>query len=209
MKHLVLLGDSIFDNGVYVAGGPDVISQVREKIPADWHATLCAVDGDRIADVATQLKEVPSDATHFAISVGGNDALDQFHLLHQKARSFAEVLEHLGRVGEAFRAAYNRMLGEVLERGLPTVVCTIYEGNLPNAHEQKIAATALKIFNDAIVREAIAAGVPLLDLRAVCSQPEDYANPIEPSSVGGEKIAAGLVSISTAHDFSIRQFYKE
>ena len=31
MKHIVLLGDSIFDNAAYVAGGPDVVKQLRER----------------------------------------------------------------------------------------------------------------------------------------------------------------------------------
>jgi hypothetical protein len=29
MKHIVLLGDSIFDNGAYVNGGPDVVTQLK------------------------------------------------------------------------------------------------------------------------------------------------------------------------------------
>jgi len=53
--------------------------------------------------------------------------------------------------------------------------------------------TALKLFNDLIVREAFARGVPLIDLRLICDRDEDYANPIEPSSVGGEKIARAVV----------------
>lgn len=35
MSHVVLLGDSIFDNAAYVAGGPDVIHQLRERLPVD------------------------------------------------------------------------------------------------------------------------------------------------------------------------------
>lgn len=33
MPHVVLLGDSIFDNTAYVAGGPDVAWQLRERLP--------------------------------------------------------------------------------------------------------------------------------------------------------------------------------
>ncbi|MGZ8470667.1 MAG: SGNH/GDSL hydrolase family protein, partial [Gemmatirosa sp.] len=33
MRHLVLLGDSIFDNAAYVRGGPDVVAQVRARLP--------------------------------------------------------------------------------------------------------------------------------------------------------------------------------
>jgi hypothetical protein len=34
MAHIILLGDSIFDNGVYVPGGPDVVKQLRQVLPA-------------------------------------------------------------------------------------------------------------------------------------------------------------------------------
>ena len=44
-EHVVLIGDSIFDNGAYVAGGPDVVTQLRERLPQGWRATLGAVDG--------------------------------------------------------------------------------------------------------------------------------------------------------------------
>jgi len=135
------------------------------------------------------------------MSVGGNDVLDQFGLLSEGAQSMAQALERLATVGERFQNAYRRMLREVLQRGLPTMVCTIYEGNLPES-QQRLASTALKVFNDAILREAIAARIPVLDLRLVCSSPEDYANPIEPSAIGGEKIAAGIVRVMTEHDFS-------
>jgi hypothetical protein len=36
MPHVVLLGDSTFDNAAYVAGGPDVPTQLRARLPHDW-----------------------------------------------------------------------------------------------------------------------------------------------------------------------------
>lgn len=42
MPHVALLGDSIFDNAAYVAGGPDVAWQLRERLPEGWRATLNA-----------------------------------------------------------------------------------------------------------------------------------------------------------------------
>jgi hypothetical protein len=33
MTHIVLLGDSIFNNAAYVAGGPDVVRQLRDVLP--------------------------------------------------------------------------------------------------------------------------------------------------------------------------------
>src|SRR5688500_14337329 len=53
--HVVLLGDSIFDNGAYVSGGPDVVAHLRAMLPRGWEATLLAVDGAVIDDVFRQL----------------------------------------------------------------------------------------------------------------------------------------------------------
>lgn len=71
-SHIVLLGDSIFDNAVYVPGKPSVHQQLETKIaPRGWRASLLAVDGNVILDVAErQLKGLPKDATHLFVSVG-------------------------------------------------------------------------------------------------------------------------------------------
>jgi hypothetical protein len=61
---------------------------------------------------------------------------------------------------------------------------------------------ALTAFNDAITHEAFAAGLPLIDLRILCNQDEDFANPIEPSAQGGQKIANAIVRVARQHDFS-------
>ncbi len=43
MNHIVLLGDSIFDNAAYVKDGLDVIAHLHQQIPPDWKASLRAV----------------------------------------------------------------------------------------------------------------------------------------------------------------------
>jgi hypothetical protein len=87
------------------------------------------------------------------------------------------------------------MLAEVLSHGLPTAICTVYYPRFPEAALQRMAATALSVFNDCIIRAAFAYGLPLLDLRLTCTEEGDYANPIEPSALGGEKIARAIVEI--------------
>ena len=66
----------------------------------------------------------------------------------------------------------------------------------------RLVVTGLTLFNDVIGREAFARGLPLIDLRLVCDQAEDYANPIEPSVRGGEKISMAIVRLVTEHDWS-------
>jgi hypothetical protein len=190
---LALLGDSIFDNAAYVAGGPDVIRQVRDILPPGWGATLQARDGALIGEVAKQLQRVPADASHLVVSVGGNDALGEAALLDATVGSMAEALELLTSVRDRFRFAYAFMLDDVLARGLPLAVCTIYEARFPEPVVRRVAATALTTLNDAITREAFARGVDCIDLRIVCDEDSDFANPIEPSTKGGAKIAGAIL----------------
>src|SRR4051794_29926554 len=63
-NHVVLLGDSIFDNKSYVGHGPAVIDQVRSQFPGGWKATLLAVDGAVARGVVSQAARLPADATH-------------------------------------------------------------------------------------------------------------------------------------------------
>jgi hypothetical protein len=201
MNHVVLLGDSIFDNAAYVSGGPDVVAQLRAALPRDSRATLLARDGAVTAGVRDQLARVPPDATHLVVSVGGNDALGQVGVLDQGAASVAEALERIASIRERFHAAYAAMLDAVLARGLPVAACTIYDARFGDARRQRIVVTALAAFNDAITREAFRRGLPVIDLRLVCDEDGDYANPIEPSVQGGAKIARAVASMVATHSF--------
>lgn len=189
--HIVLLGDSIFDNAKYVPDGLPVIEQLRQIISPDWQATLVAVDGDATPDVFGQIKRIPETATHLIVSIGGNDALGSTGVMNQQADTVQFALHHLSIIRRRFRNEYRDMLAEVLALRLPTAICTIYDA-VPGLEPE--LQTALCIFNDSITREAMAAGVPIIDLRAVCHEPEDYStvSPIEPSAVGGAKIARAI-----------------
>jgi len=194
--HVVLLGDSIFDNGAYVEGGPDVISQLRDELPG-WTCTLLAVDGDTIAGVARQLQQLPGDATHLVVSAGGNDALGYAPLLQETPASVAEALLVLNAAKERFDGDYGSMLPAVLAHGLPTAVSTIYD-TPASEPGQKVIKAALCLFNDSITRAAFSRGTALIDLRLICSEDGDYANPIEPSSLGGRKIAQAIANLVRA-----------
>jgi hypothetical protein len=197
MSHLILLGDSIFDNAAYTEGGPDVVTQLKDLLPAGWAASLLAVDGSTTDDIAGQVGCLPADASHLVLSVGGNDALQQAHLLFTPASSTEEALGLLADLAEQFEHDYRAAVAACLRPGLPLTICTIYNGNFPDHAYQRLVKTALALYNDAILRMAIAHRLPVIDLRAVCMHPEDYANAIEPSSVGGVKIARAIAALAT------------
>jgi lysophospholipase L1-like esterase len=196
--HVVLLGDSIFDNAAYTGGAPDVVGLLRRRLPDGWRATLGAVDGGTTESVRGQLRRLPPDATHLVVSAGGNDALGHVDFLGAPAGSTAEALLGLFDIAAGFERRYHDMLAEALARGLPTAICTIYYPRFPEPTLQKVAVTALAVFNDCIIRAAFAHGLPLLDLRSVCTEEADYADPIEPSARGGEKIARAIAGMLEA-----------
>jgi lysophospholipase L1-like esterase len=194
-RHVVLLGDSIFDNGAYTGGKPDVIAHLRRLTPQGSTATLLARDGATTGGIPAQLARLPRDATHLVLSVGGNDALQRQGLLQAPARSVAEAIEMLaGAVGE-FEPAYRKIIDACLAQRLPLVISTIYNGNFSDARYGKLARNAVALFNDAIIRTALDYKLKAIDLRAVCARPEDYANPIEPSSIGAARIARAIVAV--------------
>jgi hypothetical protein len=205
MKHVVLLGDSIFDNKAYVGSGPDVVDQLKGDLPSGWTATLVARDGSTTVDIKSQLKAMPQDATHLVVSVGGNNALGEKAMIEESARSVAEVLDKLAKIKAEFAKSYGAMLDGVLARKLPAAVCTIYEARYQDPTTRQIAGAGLTVFNDVIMREAFARGMPVIDLRLVFDEDSDYANDIEPSVKGGAKIAKVIATLVTTHDFTQRR----
>jgi hypothetical protein len=205
-QHLVLLGDSIFDNAGYVPGGrPAVIDQVRSRLPEGWSATLLAIDGNVINYVHQQLKVLPGDASHLVLSVGGNDVLGEISILRERVATVGEALRLLLDSRARFQEEYHRLMEAIRDRGLPAAVCTIYNPCSDEDEFQRAAVAALCLFNDAIIDRARHFKVPVIDLRVVCSEITDYANEIEPSAAGGAKIAEAICGLITRHDFGRRE----
>jgi hypothetical protein len=196
MNHIVLLGDSIFDNAAYVGNGPDVVRQLRSILPEGWRATLNAMDGATIADIRAQLARLPGDASHLVLSVGGNDALLEAGVLEERARSVAAALDKLAGVRDRFQHNYRGMLAELRECKVPAAVCTIYDARFPEPERRRRATVALTVINDCITREVFAHDITLIDLRLVCDSDLDFANPIEPSVAGGAKIARAIAEFA-------------
>lgn len=191
--HVVLLGDSVFDNGAYTGGKPDVLAQLRRRLPAGWKASLLAVDGATVEGVPAQLAKLPRDASHLVLSAGGNNALGKQHLLGAPATSVAESINMLAAAVRQFESAYRDVIGQCLSKRLPLVICTIYNGNFDDARFGRLARSAVALYNDAIIRIAVEHQLSAIELRLVCARPEDYANPIEPSSIGAARIAHAIM----------------
>lgn len=202
MAHIVLLGDSIFDNASYVPAGMDVRTQLESMLHKEHQISLLAQDGSVLADMAGQvrrLQELPATPDWLVVSCGGNDVLGLVGAMHSPVSSVLEATQLLASWRDGFRRDYRRMLDLTLATGIPVAVATIYDhvpGLAPGLR------TALAPFNDVILREAVERSLPVLDLRVVCTESADYASssPIEPSSQGGRKIAAVIAELVLARE---------
>ena len=196
-KHLVLAGDSIFDNDGYVLGEAGVIEQLRCALPATCSASKVAVDGDCIRHVKDQIADLPSNATDLIVSVGGNDA--RFH------SALLSKVKHLNDLGNIltgplveFTSDYRRMLDAVKATGLKAYVCTIYTAiPFEDPIWRQFAPLAIGKFNEVILSEASDLRIPVLQLQEVCTETKDFSvvSPIEPSNQGGQKIVNQIVEM--------------
>jgi hypothetical protein len=111
--------------------------------------------------------------------------------MHGQVGTVLEAADLLAAWQAGFRHAYRDMLDLLLAQRIPLAVATIYDA-VPGLSAG--LRVALAPFNDVIVREAAQRRLPLLDLRLVCTDRDDYAScsPIEPSALGGYKIAAAI-----------------
>jgi hypothetical protein len=121
MPHLVLLGDSIFDNAHYTSGGPDVVSQVSSIIPSGWDASLLAVDGSTTLNIPDQMQHLPKECTHLVLSVGGNNALTEASRLGisffgMTGEPTSKSLDSLADISNEFESQYRSAVDVCLRR---------------------------------------------------------------------------------------------
>ena len=200
MNHIVLSGDSIFDNSAYVQQKQSVIEQLIIMSAGKFKACLVAVDGAITDDLNEQFDSLPTDATHLFISSGGNDALHSAHLLAGEVSTVFEAMSQFSEVVLSFQSKYRHMLKNAVSKVERVVVCTIYD-TVPGYEKEPLLA--LKLFNEVILREAGSLGLPVIDLRLVFDHESDYStiSPIEPSEQGGTKIVDMIDTVIAQHDF--------
>ena len=115
-------------------------------MPAEWKATLCAVDGATTQGIPRQIIGIPSNATYLFVSVGGNDALMNMDLLTDMETPGPQLLSKLSMLADVFHKNYDEAISGICKLRKPTYVCTIYNGNLESSIS-KAAKAAVGVFN--------------------------------------------------------------
>jgi len=189
-----LLGDSIIDNKIYV--GPHELS-VTEHLHnlCDDVINSIAVDGHTTKDVIhNQLDLLPQYSTHQVLSIGGNDLLQNMYFLKNREQlTTSEVFEQAVGIMAPIKRRYQTIVEKLSLQDSNILLCTVYEGNLlndPLLYDIALSSKAMvSMLNDIVYSTANMYNTEVLELRNIFTKPRDYANPIEPSHIGGSKFA--------------------
>ena len=183
IRHLALLGDALQNIDL---GSGEIESALVPRPRNPWKLTvLQALPTLRRGHV----REIPEDATHVVISIEGAWAIEASGLLQGGTHTISEALETLCTAADEFECILAGMIAAAQETGLPTVVCTLVPARYVKPAQHRVAATALAIFNDRVLRRAFAARLPIVDLRMVCDEDGDYASETLLSRAGVRKAA--------------------
>jgi lysophospholipase L1-like esterase len=189
---LVLLGDSILDNGPYTRPEPDTTAHLARLLGRGWSVERLAQDGAILSDVPRQLKELRARPSRAVLSIGGNDAAAHIGLLEREATSAAQLFAELLAIADTFGRQYEACARMVAQRAERTLLCTIYEAQLEPVALARLARVPLAVLNDQILRVGARLGLDVLELRSVCTEPADFVQQIEPSPQGAAKIARAI-----------------
>lgn len=172
---IILMGDSILNNSIYVPNGESVVDYLKKENP---NVLNVAKDGATITDLYSQLDNIPlkynNSNTYLFISIGGND------ILHTNAtinivQLFNKYLDFL----KALRVKLGNTNINILNLYLPanprynSYKPTIEQWNqLINKYSNKVG----EMYN-------------VIDIYSLLNQPEDFVYDIEPSTLASQKIA--------------------
>jgi hypothetical protein len=183
IRHLVLLGDALENIDIGVDAAEDALVP-RPRNP--WKLTV--LEPHKILERGWS-RVIPLDGTHIGICVEGGWAIEASGLLGGSAHTISGALETLSEAADQFEDIFTKLIAAALETGLPTVVCTLVPSRHGEPARRRAAAAALAIFNDRVLRQAVAANLSVVDLRFVCDEDSDFASETLLSLTGVRKVA--------------------
>jgi len=180
---IVLLGDSILKNNVYVKKGVDQF--LNESTDRD--VVSLAQDGAVIGTTYKQLEHIPGglnvNTTVCVLSVGGNNIIEDYI----KGSHQVEDTEHLTTLFDSYKALVKR-LREKMDK-TEILLLDIY---YPKDEQYKEYYPLIGRWNQMQSEFAETAGV--VKISKTLTQPRDFVFAIEPSDKGGKKIADSILS---------------
>ena len=183
VTHIVLLGDSIFQNNNYVPKSKSVEYLLKEKLSIP--SLVLAQDNAIIYDIPKQYNSMPlnlnAKTTNLYISIGGNDLLNLYeHNNTNNSKLFNMVWE-----------IYKKTILMLLDSTQCNIILTdIYFITDPNYSKY---IPMIKKWNSNLYQFADQHKLNVFKISKILTQPKDFTNSIEPSVIGGNKMVNSFI----------------
>jgi len=181
-KTIILMGDSILKNNLYVKNGKAVENILREK--TNSNVLLLAENNATVTDVYAQIERLPQHlnkkSNTIFLSVGGNNILSNF-VNNDPDESQEYILSTIFK-------AYKRLI-ETLQTKMDHVNLVLIDIYYPKNLQYTQYHPIIKEWNTFLDNFASEKSLPVMKISTLLIEPTDFTLSIEPSDKGGEKIA--------------------
>lgn len=173
---IVLIGDSILNNSIYVSIGSSVGDDLKLKHGIN-NIIVNAKDGATIDTCYYQMGNIINSENYYLfISIGGNDILNKFENL-----DIDKLFEKYKKLIESIKNTYPKTKIYLLNLYFPT-----------NEKYLKYTDTIIK-WNELI--SSLSSKYNILKIDKLLKDDLDFTHEIEPSAIGSQKIADKILSV--------------
>jgi len=184
--NIILMGDSVLNNSIYVPAGKSVYDILKTKISKVLNL---AKDGATINDLYEQLDKIPIELntsdTYIFISAGGNDIL--------RGNNTFDLTKNTKLTNTDIKQLFNTYMNflKALRVKLSNVKINIINLYLPANPRYQSYKSSIDQWNSLINEYSSKIGemYNVVDLNSLLTKPEDFVYDIEPSETASEKIA--------------------
>jgi len=180
---IILLGDSMLENKYYVKEGKSIIDFLKESFDKIYSF---AVDGTTITGIYQQIKKIPqnfnNNDTYIFLSVGGNDIIE-------RAQS-GSTIENIDTIFEEYMKMVESLKTKMFDSKI--VLLTLY---YPASKDYHLYYGMIKDWNQKLEYFALRNEMQVIKTNQILSDPNDFINNIEPSKLGGEKLAESILNV--------------
>jgi hypothetical protein len=188
-RDIIVLGDSVFDNRSYVSTTSSIPYLLGEH--EYLNAKMYAKDGAKMEDINSQLqqclKEIDNSNETLFISIGGNNILT-FKPSNKENKN--EEQKKIGRFVDTIFGYYINILKNY-DFKCNVVLCNIY---VPYNKKNSVYEKCIHIWNKKLSSYADNNNYKVMRLDKLLYKEEDFADNLEPSKLGGEKIVKNMVT---------------
>lgn len=194
-KQIILLGDSMLNNSLYVPPNKSVHSMLKSQFSTDVH--MFAQDGATISDVYGQLDRLNeshnTDYTYVFLSAGGNNIANKIHKRQGvNSKKDTRMETHYENLVKSINIKVPNAKLILLNLYYPT--SETYASAKPLIEQWNLFLDQFqpsKFFNQ---KNADMRVHKLIRVDKLLTNDSDFTHKIEPSIIGGEKICNAIMS---------------